>query len=163
MTRRIRTSAAAVACLLALTSCGSDAPGEQAPELAQELAAIDDALAQEEYAEAQEHLANLVDAAEDARDAGELDDGDADRVLAAATRLLAALPGAPEETEPTPEATPEPSPSESATAAPPDEDEDADEGDQDEGQGNDDKDKDEKEDKGKGKGKSEGKGKGKDG
>ena len=123
MTRLLVRAAATAASVLLLASWGSAPPGEQAPALTKELSAIDDALAQSDYARAQEHLQKLVAAAEDARAAGDLDDDDADRVLAAAARLLAELPGAPDTTatpEPSTEpSTPEPT-SESTTPAPSD-------------------------------------------
>lgn len=106
-----RRAAGALCLLLLLTACGGGSPADSVPELERELSAIDDALSEPDYAEAQEHLETLVATAEDARAAGDLDDEDADRVLAAAARLLAELPAEGEPPAPGSGTSPEPSPS----------------------------------------------------
>ena len=144
---RLRAWVAVVACLSLLVSCGSESPGDQVPELADQLSAIDDALADENYPEARQNIEDLVAATEDARASGDLGDGEADRVLAAAARLLTELPGAAptEPAEPTTSSTPTPTPTASVTPTPePSPTEDT----EDEG---DDKDDEEKEDKDSGK------------
>lgn len=113
MSRRTgrRGAAALLTCALLLTGCGGDpsTPAESVPELGEKLSDIDDAVVAERYGQAQRHLDELVKVTVAARDAGDLEDAQADRVLAAAARLLAALPEAP--TAPTPSVAPTPTPS----------------------------------------------------
>ena len=138
--------------------CGGDStPTDAAPELAEQLAQVDRATTTGDEAQIRERVESLAAATEAARDAGRIDDGQADRILAAADALLARLPAE----EPAPE--PPSSPTSSPTLSPsPDEDEgDEDEGDGDEGEGGDESGEsgDSGPDKDKGKGKSKGKGK----
>ena len=96
----------ALVCAMALTGCGgSSAPADKAPDLADALTVVEDAVEQQRYAQARRHLQELVATTEDARAAGDLDDDEADRVLAAAARLLTVLPApaARQPSEPAPE------------------------------------------------------------
>jgi len=112
MTSPLRpAAAAATTCLLLLFGCGAaSTPAEAVPELAKALTAVDDALAQQLYPQAGRQLRRLVATAEDARAAGDLEQGEADRVLAAAAKLLAALPTAAAQPLPGSDATSVPSP-----------------------------------------------------
>ena len=135
-----------------LAGCGSEtAPADSAPELAEQLTRIDRAVAAGDEARIRQRVEALVTATESARDAGRLDDAQADRILAAADALLARLPA--EEPEPEPRPSPSPPSSSATTPTPAPEEGDEDEGDEDEGgdepgPGN-------SEGKGKGKGKSD--------
>jgi ribosomal protein L12E/L44/L45/RPP1/RPP2 len=93
------------------------------PELADTLTAIDEALAEQHYLSARRHLRHLVDTVEAARSSGDLEDAQADRVLAAAAHLLAALPAPPRVAEPPREPEPGPEPQD-------DEDDEENEGDE---------------------------------
>jgi len=87
--------------VLLLGGCGgASTPAEEVPALADTLTAIDEALAEQRYLLARRHLRQLIDTAEAARSSGELEDAQADRVLAAAAHLLAALPAPPRVAEP---------------------------------------------------------------
>ena len=136
--------------------CG-ETPTEAAPELARQLAQVDRAVTNGDEARIRDRVESLVSATEAARDSGEIDDEQADRILAAADALLARLPAEEPASEP-------PSPSTSSptteTPEPPEEDE-GDEGDNSGPGGGDSKEKPEKDkpDKGKpDKGKGHGKG-----
>ena len=98
--------------------CGNEAPADSAPELSTQLARVDRAVKAGDETMIRQRVDALVDATQAARDAGQLDDQQADRILAAANALLARLPA---ET-PTPE--PSPSPSSSPTTASPSPEED---------------------------------------
>ncbi len=101
-----RTVAGAIGVVL-LAGCGSSStPADEVPELAEQLGSVDQALVDEDYAQAGEHLRELVTTTEEARASGTLEDGEADRVLAAAAQLLAELPEPVDET--LPEETPPP-------------------------------------------------------
>jgi hypothetical protein len=139
-----RLAALALTAVLA-AGCGDDStPAEAAPELAEQLASVDRAVAAGKEPMIRQRVESLVAATEAARDSGRLDEEQADRILAAADALLARLPAE----KPTPKPTPSP-PTSSATTATPD----PDEGDEDEeGEG----DEGDKSDHGKGKGKGKG-------
>ncbi len=133
MTTILRSPArrlAALALAAVLTAgCGSgDTPADAAPELAEQLARVDRAVATGEERQIRERVEALVAATEAALESGRLDDEQADRILAAAEALLRRLPAE----EPAPEPSPSPSTS-SPTTTPPspdvegDEDEDEDE------------------------------------
>ena len=80
--------------------CGSDStPADAAPELAEQLARVDRAVATGEEQQIRERVEALVAATEAARESGRLDDEQADRILAAADALLRRLPAE----EPAPE------------------------------------------------------------
>lgn len=135
--------------------CG-ETPTEAAPELARQLAQVDRAVTTGDEARIRDRVESLVSATEAARDSGEIDDEQADRILAAADALLARLPA--EKPAPEPPSPPTSSPT-TETPEPPEEDE-GDEGDNSGPGGGDsqekpDKDKPEKDkpDKGKGHGK----------
>jgi hypothetical protein len=135
--------------------CG-ETPTEAAPELARQLAQVDRAVTTGDEARIRDRVESLVSATEAARDSGEIDDEQADRILAAADALLARLPA--EKSAPEPPSPPTSSPT-TETPEPPEEDE-GDEGDNSGPGGGDsqekpDKDKPEKDkpDKGKGHGK----------
>lgn len=114
------TAAAAVA--LALGGCGGDeTAADKVPALGDRLEQVDDAIVDGEYDAARESLDELVRAATRARGNGNLTEREADRILAAAAELAAALPEedeAPEEEpEESQEPTPTPTPTESETAS----------------------------------------------
>jgi hypothetical protein len=101
--------------------CGNDAaPADAAPELAEQLARVDRAVATGDEARIRVRVEALVAATEAAHDSGELDGQQADRILAAADALLARLPEQKPSPKPPPPSTPTTSPS-------PDEDEKEDE------------------------------------
>jgi hypothetical protein len=115
------------------TGCGQDSPSESAPELARQLAQVDRAVTTGDEVRIRERVESLVSATEAARDAGRLDDEQADRILSAADALLARLP----DEAPSPKPSPSASPSPTITPSP-----DEDEGD--EGEGHEEKPKPEK-------------------
>jgi len=104
-----------------LAGCGGEsAPADAAPELADQLARVDRAVATGDEARIRERVESLVAATEAARDSGRLDDEQADRILAAADAMLGRLPTE----EPPPEGSPSPPSSSPTTASPsPDEEE----------------------------------------
>jgi hypothetical protein len=115
-----RLSALACAAVL-LTGCGGEAtPVDAAPELAEQLARVDQAVTTGDEVRIRDRVESLVDATERAREAGRLDDAQADRILAAADALLARVP---EEPAPKPPTSPTPSPT-SSPAPPPTPEED---------------------------------------
>ena len=166
---RFRAAAVALTVgLVTLSACGGEeSPSQAVPELADHLDDVDAALAEGDRESAQDALTDLVEAATDAEESGDLSSADTRAILAAAERLESRLAGepAPEPDEETPSDEPvvpeetqseevEPEVTESAEVEP----EESDEEDGDEGEGNDDKPEKEKKDKpDKGKG---GKGKG---
>jgi hypothetical protein len=83
---------------LALTAvlaagCGTDStPADAAPELGEQLARVDRAVTTGDEARIRERVESLVAATEAARDAGRIDDEQADRILTAADALLGRLP-----------------------------------------------------------------------
>lgn len=116
--RRLAAAWMTAAVLLVATGCGQGAtPVDQVPALAQTLDQVDDAIAAEKYDSARGSIDDLVDVTVEARDGGELESGEADRILAAAARLRSALPvaGSTSPTDPgtLPSPSPSPSPSES--------------------------------------------------
>jgi hypothetical protein len=125
----LRLLAALALTAVLVTGCGNDGtPADAAPELAAQLARVDRAVANGDEAQIRVRVESLVTATEAARDSGELDDEQADRILAAANSLLHRLPA--EEPSPKP---PPPPPSPTASPSP---DEDEHEG-EDAGHGND--------------------------
>jgi hypothetical protein len=108
--------------------CG-ETPTEAAPELARQLAQVDRAVTTGDEARIRDRVESLVSATEAARDSGEIDDEQADRILAAADALLARLPAEKPASEPPSPPTSSPT---TETPEPPDEDE-GDEGEGDEG------------------------------
>jgi hypothetical protein len=120
-----RLAALALAAVLT-AGCGSDStPADAAPELAEQLARVDRAVATGEERQIRERVEALVAATEAARDSGRLDDEQADRILAAAEALLRRLPA--EELPPEPS----PSPSTSSPTIPPSPDVEEDEDEED--------------------------------
>jgi uncharacterized membrane protein YgcG len=123
------------AVVLTLVGCGRSSAANAVPALEDRLAVIDTAIVREDFDAAREALDRLVRTTTQARQAGELDQEQADAILAAAAALEARLP-APEE-PPTDAETPPPQPS-----SPPEDDEDnagGDDGDgDDDGEGGDD-------------------------
>ena len=111
--------------LLATTACAGPTPaGESVPALRDRLDRVDAALADADYGQARRDLAALTAQAQQAEDAGRLTTEQADRIVAAAARLVAGLPA------------PAPAPSTSTPPAP-----DPDDGDDDNsGPGNGDED-----------------------
>jgi hypothetical protein len=98
---------------LALTAvlvagCGQETPAEADPELAQQLALVDRAVVTGDEAQIRDRVESLVSTTEAARDAGRLDEEQADRILAAADELLARLPDEAPPPKPSPSATPSP-------------------------------------------------------
>lgn len=105
-----------------LVGCGSDSsPADAAPELADQLARVDRAVAAGDEARIRDRVESLVAATEAARDSGRLDDEQADRILTAADALIARLPAE----EPPPK--PSPSPTSSSPTPSPTPDEEAEE------------------------------------
>jgi hypothetical protein len=93
--------AAVVWAALSLSACGEDEPtppGERVPQLAAQLDAIDTALSARDFTRAERELTALI-ASNRARAGDELDDQEADRILAAVAQLLATLPGSTVEVE----------------------------------------------------------------
>ncbi|WP_435769010.1 hypothetical protein [Nocardioides sp. SYSU DS0651] len=109
---------AACAVVLALLSgCGSDpAPAEALPQLDRMLTAVDEAMAERRYGAARNRIDALVAEVREARESGDLDPQQADRVLAAAAVLRNALP-APPKPSPTPSPKPAPEPTEDPPAS----------------------------------------------
>lgn len=145
----LRHAAAGAAALALLAGCGSETgPQEAVPELGTRLEAVDAAVVEGNWEQARSELEALIARADAAEQAGDISSEEADRIRAAATRLLEQLPEEPATQEPE---TPE-EPEEPAEEAPeeteeepeepeeqPEETEDPGEGDDDDqGQGNDD-------------------------
>jgi hypothetical protein len=85
--------AAAAALLLGGTACGSEeSPAQAAPGLSTRLERVDAAIADEAYARAREAVEALVAEAAQARVMGDITADQADRILQAASDLLARLP-----------------------------------------------------------------------
>ena len=125
--RSLAAALAAIVLLLA-SGCGSEtSPADDVPALASSLDRVDEAIAAGEYDAARDAVARLTDVATRAEAAGDLDAAQADRIVAAAEALLAALPD-PEAppSEPTPDPTPE-TPSSTSPGQDEDEDDDSDE------------------------------------
>ncbi|WP_153397012.1 hypothetical protein [Ornithinicoccus halotolerans] len=94
-----RAAVAGMAALAILAGCGSDtAPRDTVPELGTHLDAVDTAVVEEDWDQARSELEALVERAEVAAAAGDISGEDADRIRAAATRLLERLPE--EQTDP---------------------------------------------------------------
>ncbi|HEU5454546.1 MAG TPA: hypothetical protein VFU85_02550 [Nocardioides sp.] len=105
-----------------LAGCGGESsPADAAPELADQLARVDRAVAAGDEARIRDRVESLVAATEAARDSGRLDDEQADRILTAADALIARLPAE----EPRPK--PSPSPTSSSPTPSPTPDEEAEE------------------------------------
>ncbi len=128
-----RWAALALVAVLAAGCGGDSTPADAAPELAEQLARVDRAVAAGDEARIRERVESLVTATEAVRDSGRLDDEEADRILTAADALLARLPAE----EPSPKPPPPPSSSPTPTPDP----------DEDEGDGDEDDEKEEKEEK----------------
>jgi hypothetical protein len=151
-----RLAALAVTAMVAAGCGGETAPTESAPELAEQLERVDQAVVAGDDARIRNRVESLMAATESARDDGRLDDEQADRILAAGEAMLARLPAE----EPAPEPSPPSSSPTTETPEPPEEDED-DEGDEGDNSGpggggseeKPEKDKPEKPDEGKGHGK----------
>lgn len=131
------------AILLTTGGCGGDpAPDVAVPRLETTLSRVDESIAGENWERARQAVQRLISQTEAALEAGTLTQQQADRIQAAAARLLSELPAPPPQS-PTPAAPAEPD-------APPDHAEEPEEEGAEEGGG-----------KGKGNGKSNGKSKGK--
>jgi hypothetical protein len=103
MTWRTRAGALTVSIYLLLAGCGSPtSPAADVPQLADDLTAVDDALIDGRELQARRNLRQLITTAENAQDSGVLDNAEADRILAAATKLLATLPSGPGPSSTTP-------------------------------------------------------------
>lgn len=114
-----RLATLALTALLVAGCGGASAPADSAPELVEQLARVDRAVAAGDEVRIRERVEALASATEAARDDGTLDDEQADRILAAADELLAQLPDeAP---------APEPSPTTPTSSPTPEEDEDEEE------------------------------------
>lgn len=108
--RRAPVLGAALAGLL-LAGCGaSTRPADDVPALAAGLERVDAAIVSGRYDQARNRLTRLVGVTTSAREAGELEQPEADRILAAVAELMSALPA---------EQADAPAPSEPATSAPP--------------------------------------------
>lgn len=86
--------------------CGADDPTEDVPALVDRLDAVDAAIADRDYGAAREAIADLVDEAAQARDEGQIDDEQAEVIIAAAEELEDELPT---DREPAPPADDDPS------------------------------------------------------
>lgn len=133
--------ALALATALLLAACGDPEPAPQTaaevvPALGDRLERVDELVVDRRWTAARTELRAIIVAADRARTAGDLDATAADRVVASAQRLLAALPAPPK---------PTPTPTQAAPA----------------GDGDDDEGDDEKDEKGSGKGDDRGGSKGK--
>ena len=98
--------------LLLATGCGSEtSPADDVPALATSLDAVDEAVVSGDDKAVRDAVAELTAVTERARDAGDLDAAAADRILAAAEALLAALgePATPTEEKSSEPPTPAPS------------------------------------------------------
>lgn len=94
--RLVGVAGLATAAALAVSACGSQpAAGEAAPAVRAALTRLDDAVADERYRKARAALRELVQATIEARRTGQLTPEQADRILAAATRVGASLPKPP--------------------------------------------------------------------
>jgi outer membrane biosynthesis protein TonB len=129
--RSARLGVTAVMLVLVSGCGGSSAPSDAVPALGTSLDRVDDAIVEGRYDDARGELDELVATTTNARDDGDLERSEADRILAAAATLMSALPAeeadpAEEEPEPSEE---EPEPSEPAPAEPaPEEDDPGEEG-----------------------------------
>jgi hypothetical protein len=146
MIRRMHWLAPLVAGAVLVTTAGCGAepepvPADSVPTLAVTLESVDSLIAEGRWARARAQLRSLIADANAAREAGELSPEEADRIVAAATRLLGVLP------TPTPTASPTAVPSPGGA-----------EGKGDRGDRGDEKDDDEDRGKGGDKGKGGGKG-----
>lgn len=133
----LRSLVAVLVLLVGLTACGGTTPAsESVPALADQLAEVDAAIAEEDYSAAREAVGALVATTAKARVAGDLTSEQADRVLAAATRVLEELPegNADDDAGDAPGELPVPSPS--AVLQGEDDDEDDEEDDADSKKGN---------------------------
>ena len=109
---------AGVAALALVTGCGgSSAPSDAVPALGTSLERVDDAIVEGRYDEARSELDELVATTNAAREDGDLERSEADRILAAAAQVKSALPAEPAEPaeEPADEPAEEPAPSEEPT------------------------------------------------
>lgn len=121
MTRSRLTLAVAAALLAATAGCGTDTPpGTAVPALREHLSRVDAALQAREFAEARDALAELTRETEAARTAGRLTPEEADRIVAAASRLSAGLPEEAPEPAPTTTVTVPERPVEETTTPPED-------------------------------------------
>ena len=124
---RALVTASALSVALMLGGGGDDeTAADRVPTLGDRLEEVDDAIVDGEYDAARESLDELVRVATRAEDDGDLGAREADRILAAAAELAAALQAQdeepeeePEDTEtPTPSPTPTPTPTEESTPTP---------------------------------------------
>ena len=103
---RLRIAAMVVGAAMALAGCGSSEPppsaADQVPRLTTVLHRIDAALASHRFTAARQYLKSLKTQVLTARDAGDLRETDATRVLDAISRLMATLPAATPTTSTTP-------------------------------------------------------------
>lgn len=118
----MRRLLAAVAVLTFLTGCGGSPPSvvtvaDRAPALAERLDRIDRALVEGRWAVARRALEAMVADTRRAERTGEVDAATADRILAAARRLLALLP-APRESADMPVTSPDAEPTEQPSRKP---------------------------------------------
>jgi hypothetical protein len=108
----------AVLALALLGGCGgSTAPADDVPALSAALERVDDAIVEGRYDDARKAVDELVATTTDAREGGDLETSEADRILVAAAELKSAMPAqgaddpAPTESA-DPSATPEDAPDE---------------------------------------------------
>lgn len=125
MLRRSLTALLTAGAFLATSGCGSGtSPADDVPALARSLDRVDEAIVTEDYDAARNAVAELTAVATKAEESGDLDAAQADRIVAAAESLLAALPSAG-----SPPAEPEPA---SPTSSAPADEDDGDDGDEEE-------------------------------
>jgi hypothetical protein len=102
----------AASLIVVLAGCGGDEPpSAAAPELGETLTEVDVALARGNYTRAEKALEELADEAVQAEQAGTISADDADRIVEAASKLLAQLPDdtttSPAPVDPSPSEDPE--------------------------------------------------------
>ena len=92
-TRWLRAAVTAgLALVLAAGCAGSTVPAENVPELRTRLSAVDRAIADHRFGKARRQIERLVAVTVTAREAGSLELGEAEPILAAAASLVSALP-----------------------------------------------------------------------
>lgn len=126
-TTMLRHAAAGAAALALLAGCGGETgPQEAVPELGTHLEAVDTAVVEGSWEQARSELEALIARADAAEEAGDISSEEADRIRAAATRLLEQLPEEPETQEPETQEEPE-EPAEEAPEEPEEEPEETEE------------------------------------
>lgn len=90
--RRLLAALTVAAAVLLTAGCGGEPPSDAVPALEEQLSDVDAAIAREDYPAAARALDELVRTTTEAYENGDLDEDQADAVLAAAGRLRGLLP-----------------------------------------------------------------------